>query len=75
MHSDVFPRADLAAILRAIALTAAAAGGNSPHDLAFQRGFAAAIAAVATAVHIIPVELGSGRRGPDSWAENGGLAS
>jgi len=62
MHSDVFPRADLAAILRAIALTAAMAGGNSPHDLAFQRGFAAALAAVATAVHVTPAELHGGHQ-------------
>jgi len=63
MHSDVFPRADLAAILRAIALTAAT-GNQSP---AFQRGFAAALAAVATAVHVTPAELGSGRREPGFW--------
>jgi len=67
MHSDVFPRADLAAILRAIALTAAM-GNQSP---AFQRGFAAALAAVATAVHVTPAELGSGRREPIFWVEKG----
>ena len=58
MHSDVFPRADLAAILRAIALTAAM-GNQSP---AFQRGFAAALAAVATAVHVTPAELHGGHQ-------------
>jgi len=62
--TDFYLHSDLVAILRAIALTAATAAGNSPHDLAFQRGFAAALAAVATAVHVTPAELGSGRREP-----------
>jgi hypothetical protein len=53
-RSEVFMREDLEAILRAIALTVAvtSAGAQSPHDAAFRRGFAAAIAAVATATHI-----------------------
>jgi len=60
--TDFYLHSDLVAILRAIALTAATAGGNSPHDLAFQRGFAAAIAAVATAVHVTPAELHGGHQ-------------
>jgi len=60
--TDFYLHSDLVAILRAIALTAATAGGNSPHDLAFQRGFAAALAAVATAVHVTPVELHGGQQ-------------
>jgi hypothetical protein len=62
--SDVFMRSDVAALLAAIALTAVATGGNSPHDAAYRRGFAAAVAAVATALHIAPEEI-SGRL--DVW--------
>ncbi len=54
MHSEVFLREDITALLAAIALTAAATGGNSPHDAAYRRGFAAAIGAVATGLHIAP---------------------
>jgi len=61
--TDFYLHSDLVAILRAIALTAAT-GNQSP---AFQRGFAAALAAVATAVHVTPAELGSGRREPGFW--------
>ena len=50
---------DLAQILSAITLTAAATGGNSPHDAAFRRGFAAAIGAVATAVGVSPAAIGA----------------
>lgn len=57
--SDRFMRLDLAAILSAIALTAAATGsGQEPQDAAYRRGFAAAIAAIATATHITPTEIG-----------------
>jgi len=61
--TDFYLHSDLVAILRAIALTAAT-GNQSP---AFQRGFAAALAAVATAVHVTSAELGSGRREPGFW--------
>lgn len=58
LQSEVFMREDLAAILRAIASTAAASNdGASPHDAAFRRGFVVALGAVATAVHITPDEL------------------
>jgi len=60
--TDFYLHSDLVALLRAIALTAATAGGNSPHDLAFQRGFAAALAAVATAVRVTPAELHGGHQ-------------
>ena len=50
--SAVYSVGDLTAILSAIALTAQMTGGNSPHDAAFRRGFATAIAAMATATHI-----------------------
>ena len=51
LHSEVFLRNDIAAILQAIAVTATIAGGDSPE---FRRGFAACLYAVATALHIEP---------------------
>lgn len=54
---QVFTDGDLANILSAVALTAAAAGGHSPRDEAFTRGFAAAVAAVAVAVGVAPADL------------------
>lgn len=38
--------------LNSAVYTAAATGGRSPADVQFQRGFAAALVAMATAVHI-----------------------
>jgi hypothetical protein len=52
-HPIVF-RDEVEALLSAIMLTAAATGGNSPHDAAYRRGFAAAIGAVATGLQIPP---------------------
>jgi hypothetical protein len=57
IRSEVFVREDLQAILASIAVTATMTGGHSPADVQFQRGFAAAIMAVAVAVHVDPVEL------------------
>ena len=59
LHSEVFMREDLAAILRALAVTAAvaSAGAQAPHAAAYRRGFAAALAAIATALHVRPEEL------------------
>jgi len=59
MRSEVFLRADLAALLGAIALTADVSSSNdSPHAAAYRRGFVAALAAVATGLHIAPGEIG-----------------
>ena len=58
MESGVFPREDIAAILAAISLSVAATLGKSPHDAAYRRGVAVALAAVATALHIAPGEIG-----------------
>jgi predicted metal-dependent HD superfamily phosphohydrolase len=53
MQSEVFTRADIAAILRALLSTA-----RQYHaDEYYQRGFAAAIVAVATALHISMSDL------------------
>lgn len=52
IRSEVFLREDLQDILAAITLTVHMTGGNSPHDAAYRRGFATAIAAIATATHI-----------------------
>jgi hypothetical protein len=57
IRSEVFVREDLQSILAAIAVTATTTGGNAPSDVQFQRGFAAALFAVAVAVHIDPAEL------------------
>lgn len=57
IRSEVFVREDLQSILAGIAVTAAASGGHSPDDQQFQRGFAAALVAMAVAVHIDPSEL------------------
>ena len=57
LDSSHYSVGDLAAILAAIAYTAAATGGHSPADVQFQRGFAAALGAVAVAVHIDAGEL------------------
>ena len=54
MAFPLVEREDIAALLASIALTAAATGGNSPHDAAYRRGFAAALAAVATGLRISP---------------------
>lgn len=53
LRSEVFMRQDLEAILQALALTAAvsSSGSESPHAAAYRRGFAAAIAAMAVAIH------------------------
>lgn len=58
MESGVFPREDIAAILAAVSLSVAATTGNSPHDAAYRRGVAVALAAMATALHIAPGEIG-----------------
>jgi hypothetical protein len=57
MSSEVFMRDDLAAILASIAVTAATTCGHTPADVQFQRGFAAALMAVAVAIHVDPAEL------------------
>ena len=65
MDSEVVMAGDLAAILRALAVTAAATlaleGSNTPHAAAYRQGymagFAAALGAVATAAHVRPEEL------------------
>jgi hypothetical protein len=57
IRSEVFLRHDLEAILAALAVTAAASGGPGPHDLAYRRGFAAALVAEATAIHSNPAAL------------------
>jgi len=57
LRSEVFMREVLQALLAAIAVTAATTGGRSPADTQFQRGFAAALMAVAVAVHVEPAEL------------------
>jgi hypothetical protein len=59
-QSEVFLRRDLAAILEAISYAAAAASDpDTPHGAAYRRGFRAALAAVALAVHIPPEEVTS----------------
>lgn len=57
LRSEVYMREDIEAILASIAVTAATTGGHSPADVQFQRGFAAAIMAVAVAIHVEPAEL------------------
>lgn len=59
LHSEVFMREDLAAMLRSIAMTANVTSSEaaSPHAAAYRKGFAAALCAVATAVHIAPADL------------------
>jgi hypothetical protein len=54
IRSEVYLREDLAAMLASIALTASATGGRGPQ---YQDGFAAAIYAMAVAIHVDPQEL------------------
>jgi hypothetical protein len=44
-------------LLAALAVTAAQIGGPGPHDLAYRRGFAAALGAMAVAIHSHPAAL------------------
>ena len=57
LHSEVFLREDVAAILSAIALTAARNPQPGLREAAYRRGFADGLAAVAIALHISPAEL------------------
>ena len=57
IRSEVFLRQDLEAILAALAVTAAQIGGPGPHDLAYRRGFGAALGAMAVAIHSNPAAL------------------
>lgn len=57
LRSEVFLREDIAALLAAIALTAAQNPPPGPHAAAYRRGVATTLAAVATALHISPEEL------------------
>lgn len=49
---QVYTDGDLAQILGAVAVTGALTAGHSPRAVEFNRGFAAALAAVATAVGV-----------------------
>jgi hypothetical protein len=55
--SEVFTKPDITAMLAALVLVQQQAGGSSPHDAAYRNGFAAAILAVATALHISAGEV------------------
>jgi len=61
-QSTVCLREDMVALLSALSVLARITmeGRNSPHDAAFRRGFAAALYAVATALHIPPAQIRDG---------------
>lgn len=53
--SDVFLKADIAAMLRALTLTAHAVATAEPSD--FERGYLTALAAVAVALNMEPADI------------------